>query len=187
MQNIVKTLVVLGAALMLAACTPSLHPFFTDEDVVFNDALLGAWVKDSGDKCLFTKSGADHYDFLYVDDASSRFEARLIELGGAKFLDLYPKTFGKNNDLCPANFVPAHTLARLTIDKDSISMAMMDPDWIKQLSDRNQLDLAHERLEDGTIVLTAPTKKLQAFVLKHADDKKAFGEADVFHRLMLDK
>jgi len=187
MRNIVKTLVVLGAALTLAACAPSLHPFFTDKDVVFDNALLGAWVNDSGDKCLFTKSGADHYELLFVDDSSSRFEARLIELGGVKFLDLYPKTQGRNSDPCPPNFVPAHTIARLTIDKDSISMAMMDADWIKQLSDRNQLELAHERLEDGEIVLTAPTQKLQAFIRKHADDKKLFGEPDVYHRLMPDK
>src|SRR5262245_52327587 len=186
MRKILKTLVVLVAASVLTSCAPSLHPFFTDKDIVFNEALLGAWVSDSGDKCLFTKSG-DHYDFLYVDDESARFDARLIELGGVKFLDLYPKTQAKNNDISPANFVPAHTLARLTIGNDSISIAMMDGDWLKQLSDRKQLELAHERLADGSIVLTAPTRDLQAFVMKHADDKKLFGAADAYHRLTPDE
>jgi serine/threonine protein kinase len=85
------------------------------------------------------------------------------------------------------NFVPAHTLARVTIGEDSISIAMMNGDWLKQLSDRNQLDLAHERLDDEMVALTAPTRELRAFALKHADSKEAFCEAEVFHRLRSDK
>ena len=71
--------------------------------------------------------------------------------------------------------------------EDSISIAMMNGDWLKQLSDRNQLDLAHERLDDEMVALTAPTRELRAFALKHADSKEAFCEAEVFHRLRSDK
>lgn len=182
MQNILKIFVLFGIALALTACAPSLHPFFTDEDIVFNEALLGEWVNDSGENCLFTKSGDGQYGLLFMDGGPTRFEARLIELGGATFLDLYPKPLSKEIDLYPANLVPAHTLARVTISKDSITIAMMDGDWLKGLSDRNQLELAHECINDGMIALTAPTRELQAFALKHANDKEAFGEAEIFHR-----
>jgi hypothetical protein len=164
-----------------------LHPFFTDEDIVFNEALLGVWVSEPGEKCIITRSGDKHYELLYFDGAPARFEARLFELGGATFLDLYPEPLRKDIDLYPANLVPAHTLARVTIGEDSISIAMMDGDWLKELSDRNQLTLAHERLDNGMIALTAPTRELQAFALKHADSKEAFGEAEVYHRLRSDK
>ena len=185
MQNILKIFVVFWAAMSLTGCAPpSLHPFFTDEDVVFNEALLGVWISDSGKKCLFTRSGDKHYELLYVEDESARFEAQLVELGGATFFDLYPKPLDKGNGFYFANLVPAHTLARVTIGKDSISIAMMDVEWLKKLSDQNRLDLAHERLADGAIVLTAPTRELQAFVMKHAHDKEAFDGADVFQRLM---
>ena len=187
MLNILKIFVVFWAALSLTGCAPSLHPFFTDEDVVFNKALLGVWIGDSDKKCLFTRSGDNHYELLYVEDESARFEAQLIELGGATFLDLYPNPPGKGNGLYSVNFVPAHTLARVTIGEDSISIAMMNGDWLKQLSDRNQLDLAHERLDDEIVALTAPTRELRAFALKHADNKEAFCEAEVFHRLRSDK
>jgi len=187
MLNILKIFVVFWAALSLTGCAPSLHPFFTDEDVVFNKALLGVWIGDSDKKCLFTRSGDNHYELLYVEDESARFEAQLIELGGATFLDLYPNPPGKGNGLYSVNFVPAHTLARVTIGEDSISIAMMNGDWLKQLSDRNQLDLAHERLDDEIVALTAPTRELRAFALKHADSKEAFCEAEVFHRLRSDK
>src|SRR5262245_30726772 len=187
MQNILKIFVVFGIALALTACAPSLHPFFTDEDIVFNETLLGRWISDSGENCLFTKSGESNYGLLYMDGGPTRFEARLIELGGATFLDLSPKPLSKEIDLYPANLVPAHTLARVTISKDSIAIAMMNGDWLKQLSDQNELTLAHERLDDGMIVLTAPTRELQAFALIHADSKEAFGEAEVFHRARSDK
>ncbi|HEY6403273.1 MAG TPA: hypothetical protein VI479_17765, partial [Blastocatellia bacterium] len=87
----------------------------------------------------------------------------------------------------PEHFVPAHTIARVTIDNGSISIAMLDGDWLTQLSDRNQLDLKHERISDDMIALTAPTRELQAFALKHANNKEAFGEAAVFHRIHPDK
>ena len=182
MQNILKFFVVFCTALSLTGCAPSLHPFFTDEDVVFDEALLGVWISDSGKKCIITRSGDKDYELLYLDDAAWRFEARLIELGGVRFLDLYPKPLGKDIGLYPENFVPAHTLARVVIGKDSISIAMMDGGWLKRLSDQNQLDLAHERINDDMIALTAPTRELQAFALKNADNKDAFGEAAVLHR-----
>src|SRR5262245_9080975 len=187
MQKILKIFVVFWTALSLTGCAPSLHPFFTDEDVVFDAALLGVWISDSGKKCIITRSGDKNYELLYLDDSAWRFEARLIELGGARFLDLFPKPLGNEMGLNPANLVPAHTLARVTIGVDSISLAMMDVDWLKRLSDRNQLTLAHERLDDGMIALTAPSWELRAFALKYAGSNEAFGEAEIFRRLKSDK
>ena len=86
MQNFLKIFVVFWAALSLTGCdAPSLHPFFTDEDIVLNEALLGVWVSEPGEKCIITRSGDKHYELLYFDDAPARFEARLFELGGATF------------------------------------------------------------------------------------------------------
>ncbi len=187
MRNTLKIFVIFGIALALTGCAPSLHPFFTDESVVFNESLLGVWLSDDGEKCKFTKRGDDHYELLYVDDEPARFEARLIELGGKTFLDLYPKPLGDGNGLYLANFAPAHTLARVTIGQGWFSIEMMDGDWLKKLSDQNQLDLAHERLDNGMIVLTAPTRELRALALKHADSKEAFGEAAVFRRIRQDE
>ena len=183
MRNILKIFIVFGIALALTACAPSLHPFYTDDDVVFDEALPGLWIDDSGGTYKFTKSGDNYYELLVMDDEPARFEARLIDLGGVTFLDLYPKPLGKEINLYPGNFAPAHTLARVTIGKDSISIAMMDGGWLKRLSDQNQLDLKHERINDDMIALTAPTRELQAFTLKNIDNKEAFGEVEALHRI----
>jgi hypothetical protein len=176
MRRTVITFVVMGALLIMTGCVPSLQPFFTDEEIVFKDELLGAWISDSGEKCLFAKSGEDRYQFLYVDNGTLHFEARLIELGGAMFLDLYPKDHDHY-------FVPAHTLARVTIEKDSISIGILNDDWLRRSIDQRDYKLAHERLADGSIVLTAPTRELQAFIKTHANSREAFGEAKLFRRL----
>jgi hypothetical protein len=187
MRNILKIFVVLGIASALTACAPSLHPFYTDRDVVFNEALLGVWINDSGEACKFTKSGDDHYELLVMDEKPVRFEARLIELGGVTFLDLYPKPLGNESGIYPEGFVPAHRLARVTIGMDSFSIALMDSGWLNRLSDRNQLDLKHERINDDMIALTAPMRELQAFALKHANNEEAFGDAAVLHRFRTGK
>jgi hypothetical protein len=73
------------------------------------------------------------------------------------------------------------------IGKDSFSFAMMDGGWLKRLSDRNQLDLKHERINGDMITLTASTQELQAFALKHANNEEAFGDVVVFHRFSAGK
>ncbi|MBO0721347.1 MAG: hypothetical protein J2P41_11030 [Blastocatellia bacterium] len=180
MRKISIIMLVLGAALALTSCAPSLHPFFTDENIIVKDELLGAWLSDSGEKCKFSKGGEDNYELLYVDDGAMRFEAQLFELGGKTYLDLYPKPMSEEINSYP-NLVAAHLLARVEIGQEAISLSIMDGDWFE----RNDPGLAHERLggTNGTNVLTASTRELQAFLLKHADDKDLFGQATVFHRL----
>jgi hypothetical protein len=180
MRRTIITFVVMGAMLIMTGCVPSLHPFFTDEKIIFKDALLGAWISDSGEKCLFAKSGEDHYQFLHIDNSAASFEARLTELDGAMFLDLYPQA----SDYDPGLHLPVHTLARLTIEEDTISIALMMDDWLRQSIDQHDLNLAHERLADGAIVLTAPTRELQSFIKSHANSREAFSEAKIYRRLM---
>ena len=68
MRNILKSFVVFGIALAMTACAPSLHPFYTEKDIVFDEDLLGVWIDDSGATCKFTKSGDNHCELLLMDD-----------------------------------------------------------------------------------------------------------------------
>jgi hypothetical protein len=183
MRNILKSFVVFGIAMALTACAPSLHPFYTDKDIVFNEALLGVWMDDSGGTSKFTKAGDNYYELLVMDEKPARFEARLFEIGGVTFLDFYPKPLGDEASLYPENFVPAHSLARVTIARDTITISVMDGHRLKELSDQNQLELKHERVNGDMIALTASTRELQAFALKHANDEEAFDDPGVLHRI----
>lgn len=65
-------------------------------------------------------------------------------------------------------FIPAHVFVRLDREGDTVSIRLLDDDWLKQGLKDGTLTLGHTVL-DGTPVLTAPTAELQAFFKAHAD------------------
>jgi hypothetical protein len=77
-----KILVLL--ALALAGCVPSWNPFYTENDLVFDPALAGAWrpveAKDASKEAWeFTKAGDKHYQLAQTDEEGQKaaFEVRL--------------------------------------------------------------------------------------------------------------
>lgn len=175
MKRIQFTLALLAAALLFIGCAPSLHPYATEETAVFNKFLLGEWLTDSGDRCVFKQTGEKQYEVLFEDDKPARYAARLFELGGGTYLDLSPETE-------QAGTIRGHLLLRVTIAENELSMAMLEEGWLRKLSDQRELTLPHERLSDGTIILTAPTAELQAFLLRHAAHPSLFADPEVYRR-----
>lgn len=187
--------ILLTPLLFLSGCVPSLHPLFTDSDLVFDHQLLGAWSQgDSKDSWTFEKSGAKGYRLTTTDrpfavegkpggKRSGRFEAHLCQLGKYLFLDLYPQdSQGAATDFYKAHLIAAHSFLKVSRDGDDLHLAPLSHDWAENMIARKQLEIAHEVLDGGAVVLTAPTKELQAFVLEHAEDPDAFAEAEAFHR-----
>ena len=170
-----KPCVILGLALIMAGCVPSLHPLFTEKELVFDPALVGTWGKEDGEeRWVFTRSGEKGYTVEYTQDGELRkFEGHLVQLGKFRFLDLYPEDMDIKNETYKFHFIPAHTFSRIWIEGDDLRVALMEGDWLKRMIDAKSVSIAHERMED-LIVLTAPTAKLQELVLKHAEDSEAF-------------
>ena len=59
----------------------------------------------------------------------------------------------------------------------TLQLAQLDDSWVRQQIEDGKLEIDHEKLESGGIVLTASTHDLQQLVLEHVDDKDAFIEA----------
>ena len=189
-----KTILTIGL-LFLTGCVPSLHPLFTESDVVFDHELLGAWSQgDSKDSWTFEKSGAKGYRLTTTDrpfatsdkrggKRSGKFEAHLCQLGKFLFLDLYPQdSQAAETDFYKAHLIAAHSFLKVSIDGDDLHLAPLSHDWAENRVARKQFEIAHEVLDGGAIVLTASTSELQAFVLQHAEDPEAFADAEAFHR-----
>ena len=176
-------IVALGLAVLMAGCVPSLHPLFTEKDLVYDPALVGTWAeKESEDTWTFLKSGDKAYDLIYSQKGvPAQFEAHQVQLGEFLFLDTYPQEPGIKNDLYMIHLIPAHTFSRIWIEGNVLRLAMLDIDWLKEMIAEKKVDIAHERV-DGGIVLTASTKELQEFFLKYADDDKAFPDPKELHR-----
>ncbi len=89
MKNFIK-LLTLSFLFMLAGCVPSLNPLYTDQDLIFDSALLGVWTdKDSKETWAFTEAGEKEYKLLYTeeDGRKGEFKAHLLKIEGKTFLD----------------------------------------------------------------------------------------------------
>jgi len=186
MRNVPLVITIAMTALFAGCTVRSLFPLYTENDHVFEPALLGTWAEKPDDKETWTLKGAqgDAYELVWSDgDKSTVLEARLVRLGGFRFLDLYPK------DADTAFAVPAHVFIRVRVDGDTLHLGLMSPDWLTGMLDREPSRLACVRIREPgflrsqeQIVLTAPTGKLRDFVLQHAEDKEAFPPTSLVRR-----
>jgi hypothetical protein len=77
--------------LLLSGCPSfSLHPLYTDEDVVMEPALEGTWprVPAGNEKLLFQKAGSAEYSlviFCPETRVSQNYDVHLVRLGGQLF------------------------------------------------------------------------------------------------------
>jgi hypothetical protein len=83
--------------------------------------------------------------------------------------------------------IPAHTLARVWLEKDSLRIVFLEEDWVKKAIETGRIKPEYIKT-DNWLVLTAPTADLQTIILKNADDEKAFplSEGEELHRAKLD-
>jgi hypothetical protein len=178
-----KFLILLGVVIFLAGCVPSLHPLFTDKDLVFEQALVGSWVEEDGKSTwTFQKSGENAYELVYTENEKpARFQAHLLKLGNYLFLDVFPEESDMKNGLYKGLLIPAHGFAKIRIEKDSVRLDYLNPDWLKQMVDEKKIKIGHDFIGDS-IILTAETKDLQKFAVEYADDNKAFSYTTDLHR-----
>src|SRR5262249_54826593 len=99
MEPVMKTrnlTVAAAATLLLCSCIPSVNPFFTNKDVVFDARLLGEWrAKENSDDpeiWKFEKGETNSYKLTLTAEKGKQglFEARLFKLKGEYFLDMIP-------------------------------------------------------------------------------------------------
>ena len=193
-------------AALMGGCVPvfSLHPLHTDKDVVFDEKLLGRWTDPNSPEGYWEFKRAEKpekaYD-LIVDSGEGPkglFKAHLVKLKDQLFLDLYPAEKGfeetletleeaakdPNKAVWGFNLffvVPVHTF--LKIDSiEPLKMRLTDDDLMEELLEEDPNAVKHAVLEEDRVVLTAPTKELQAFVLKYADGEKLFEAPEVLQR-----
>lgn len=182
---------------LLFGCVPSVNPLYTEKDVVFDPALMGAWSGDNNKETwAFEKSGDKAYKLLQTDEdgRTAEFEVHLVRLKEHRFLDLYLVDPGmekdsKMNSYAGFALIPGHMFMKVTQIQPTLQIAFLDPDWLKELLEKNPRAIAHKKIPGNSgdktedrIVLTAETEDLQKFILKHINDEKIFGEPGELRR-----
>lgn len=182
---------------LLVSCVPvmSLHPLYTEKDVIFEEKLLGTWVQDT-DESIWEFSRVDANENTYKltfsdnEDKKGAFIAHLVKLENRIFLDVYPEDLpsGQANEPNtverPYNvffFMPVHTFLKVSSIEPQLKMQLTDDEEFEKLLQEDPNAVEYTSVED-TPVLTASTKELQEFVLKYADDIRVFSEEIILNR-----
>jgi hypothetical protein len=180
-----KVLLPLAAiAALVAACVPSVNPFYTDKDVITDARLAGNWVED-GDKekpatWKFEAATNNTYGVTLTEGEgkTGRLEAHLFKLGTETFLDLTPTECNFSSEqagFVNAAMIPGHLLVRVKLAEKKLNLAVCDPDWVKKFLAQNPSAVAH-RVVDGNVIFTAETGALQKFVLQHLGQGELFSD-----------
>jgi len=176
-----------GLLACAAGCVvSSVYPFYFDKDVVFDPALLGAWTSPGKDPAKteieFVQAGPKEYRITQ----DGPYSVRLFRLRGQLFLDSFPAS-DKNED---ADHAPVHRVFRVDQIQPHLRIAELSHDWLLAYVTRDPKAIAHVRIDrkgdDGKVntrvVLTAPTKKLQRFLITHLKTKEAWGDTSELDR-----
>lgn len=176
---------------ILQGCIPSLYPIYTADKLVEIKALTGTWAVSNDNKAAgkqtetwqFKKAGGKSYHLVHRDEQGyqAAFEVHVIKLGNHFFMDFFPMNLkeagieivDQMNSMQSYHLLPVHTFAKLEVNEGALSVKMFDPDFLKDLLERQQIRIKHEEPETGYI-LTASPEELQKFAQKYAEVKQAF-------------
>ena len=180
-----------AVAVLVAACVPSVNPFYTDKEVITDPHLPGTWAETGKQEravlWTFAVPTNNAYAVAFKDDdgKTGKFEGHLFQLEKETFLDLTPtecKFDDKQAGLVGCAVIPGHLLVRVKLEDSKLALAFCNPDWIKKFLQANPAALAH-RVVDGGVILTAETAALQRFVRQHLGKEELFGEAGDYQRV----
>jgi hypothetical protein len=194
---------------LLGGCIPvmSLHPLYTEKDVVFENSLLGTWLEDSNDTTWEFKRIRDSndtaleferpdkpekaYKLIYSsneDKTKGSFFVHLVKLENRFFLDVFPSQLPcvpqDPNQGWVYNSVfllPVHTFIKVDTFEPQLRIRLTNNNEMEKLLKEQPNAVRNELVEDN-IILTASTKELQTFVLKYAQDDRVFSDKIILTR-----
>lgn len=185
-----------GTLLLLAGCIPSVHPFFTEQDIVRDPRLLGPWQCEDEHWGFAAAPENDGSCVLTVEDTGkgkrSALTAQLFKLGDDLFLDLSPRELDLRgqHDLATASLIAGHLLLRVRTLGEFLEVSYCNYEWLGKYLEQHPAALAHHvdrrGKADRSAVITAETAALQAFVRAHLAEGELFdraGEARRFERV----
>jgi len=184
---------------LLNGCLTTLHPIFTEKDLVFDPRLIGNWKKSKDSSTArYRQAKSDDLEELsptlkrnaariYIREeeekggqgkAKSISYAFLVKLGKYYYLDFYPADIKTNelaNEFFAVHYVPMHSIYRIKFSGNySFDIQQLDAGYLENLIRNKQVRLKHEVTDDGNYLITAPTSELQQYLIKYSDTPEAY-------------
>ena len=179
---------ILLAGLIAGCVVMSVYPYYTVKDLTFDAGLSGRWAKPGATNEFweFAPIRNKYYLVTTVDaQETNRFDGYLFQLKGRPFLDLCTTNRDGFNQL------PLHLAVKVARSQDELQLAALNYEWLGKLLEANPATLRHievpekplETNSNKIIYLTADTRDLQKFLLKHQNNTNAFTPLDKMQRL----
>jgi len=188
-----RCLVGVVAALLGGCVVQSFHPFYTEESKV--DApggIIGQWkpvrLGDTDEEktktanvkpWVFSKDDLQTYDKKNV---ASTVETQFFKLDGVLYCDFTargsPEQF-EANIYWTVNIVPVHTLCKVELEGDRLTLKPVSYSWMKNAAEEKKLSLPYVAGED-LMLFTATPEQWEAFLKEHGKDPEVFPEEDDF-------
>lgn len=197
MRKIIVSMILTSVVLCLVGCLTTLHPIFTARDLMIDSRLFGNWEK-AKDKAKVTYRQPDAWEMnnlsaelqsragkIYMlDEKDERgnikttYYAFMIKLGKYYYMDYYPaseKERRSADNFFAAHYIPMHSIYRIEFkDNNSFNVQRLDGGYLEKLIKNKQIRIKHEVMEDGGILITAPTEELQQYLIKYSDVPEAY-------------
>ncbi len=158
----------------------------SDDQVTFDSNLLGSWVQpDTGCSVRIARFFEERFyrldyaapptkkgDGCLLDPGhSASFEARLVEIGDNRFLDVLPADRQTQH-----HAMSLHSFYRLRVDSTALVLTPLKRDWVHSQVAGERLGLSGRALaaDDDSVVLTSSTHQLRDFLRDYGNSTDAF-------------
>lgn len=201
-MKIKNVILVIGFILLNSCVVRSLHPFYTEDTIHFNNHFIGNWKDEKGgewkvltfkdmlettfdkkqskeDKRLLKKYKYSYYVSYKSKNSETLFIATPFKIENQLFLDFIPTGFGEDKNLTNLeqnHLVYAHSLVKFAIlPNGNITIKWFDESYLQELFEEHRIKIKHERigLDNEDYLLTASSKELEAFLRKYLTTEDA--------------
>jgi hypothetical protein len=173
--------VTVALALLSTGClVGSLHPVYDDEAILFDEGLVGNWANKESEVTVVVERGEwRSYHVAFTDRfGTTRFTGHLARVGTARFLNIRPEDGLER----PAFLVVTNGVLQIEIEPARIRVREPDYGTILARLTAGKLDLDAATDLKQNVVITAPTPKLRAWLLKALHDDEAWADWKTFTR-----
>lgn len=187
MKTIQKAWFGLVGVAFAMGCIPSIHPIYTEQDVVQRDEIVGRWIdKDGTETWHFHQADEGSYQLVLVDQQGrdAIFSVHLTEIGGALFMDLFPVRADETNPgFYEHHLVSVHTFLRVSLTDQAMGLSFLHPEWLKRNRAELGTTLPYVQHDKNSLLLTGDTATLRKFLAEHLEAEGAFSEPWLLSRV----
>lgn len=145
----------------------SIHPVYEAPDLVTDSRLPGKWYSGSA-HWLVDSAVGQAYGVTVVDGGDTCwYGLHLARAGGMLLGDLLRRRVGTGD------LLPLHQYALIDRLDSVLVYRVLDDEWLNEYLDAHPTELAHD-VVDGSNLVTAPPRAVQAFLRRHASDSAAW-------------